>query len=320
MNEGGGLIVEARAETSAPPAAPAHDHIFLGASHAHHERRTRWVVGLSLVVMVAELAGGAAFHSVALLADGLHMSTHAGALVVAAAAYAYARRRAQDPRFGFGTGKVGDLAAFASGVGLLVVALLIGVESVQRLLHPEPVAFLQAAGVAILGFAVSLASAVLLRHDNGHGHGGGRGHHHRDHNVWAAYLHMVADVVTSVLTVGALLLGSATGWTFLDPITGLIGAALVASFAIALLRRASAVLLDMAPDAALVDEARRRLEADGDVVGDLHVWRIGPGHLALLAQVTTSSARRPADYRGRLAPLPELSHVTIEVEPRGSIG
>ncbi|MBE7220116.1 MAG: CDF family Co(II)/Ni(II) efflux transporter DmeF [Caulobacteraceae bacterium] len=315
MADGGAFPAEPPAPPAAgPPRASAHDHVFLGRSHAHHERRTRWVVALSLVVMVAELAGGFAYRSVALIADGLHMSTHAGALLVAAAAYAYARRAARDPRFGWGVGKVGDLAGFASGVGLLIVALLIAVESVERLLHPEPVAFLEAAAVAALGFVVSLASAVLLRHD--HGREGRRGHaHERDHNVWAAYLHMVADVVTSLLTVGALLIGYATGWVWMDPLTGLLGAALVASFAVALLRRAGAVLLDMRPDATLVDEARRRLEADGDVVGDLHVWRVGPGHLALLAQVATASQRRPDDYRARLASLPELSHVTIEVEP-----
>ena len=303
-----------RVEPPAPPegGADRRAHVFLGARHAHHERRTRWVVGLSLVVMAAELWGGAAFHSVALVADGLHMSTHAGALMVAALAYAYARRHAHDERFAFGTGKVGDLAAFASGVGLLVMAVLIGWESVQRLLRPEPVAFLDAAGVAVLGAGASLASAALL-HQHGHDHD--HAAHGRDHNVWAAYLHMVADVATSCLTVGALLLGLRTGWTWLDPVVGLFGAGLVASFAVALLRRAGAVLLDMRPDTTTAAEVRRRLEVGGDQVTDLHLWRVGPGHLALIAEVASPTPAPPSAYRARLAGVAGLSHVTVEVTP-----
>ena len=296
-----------------PVPTPSHDHVFLGARHARHERRTRWVVVLSFVVMVAELWGGWAYRSVALVADGLHMSTHAGALLVAAAAYAFARRRARDPRFALGTGKIGDLAAFASGVGLAVMAALIASESVGRMLHPEPVAFVEAAWVAMLGAVVSLASAGLLHH---HDHGAAHGraaHAERDLNVWAAYLHMLADVVTSLLTVAALLVGAATGWLWLDPLVGLLGAALVASFAVTLLRRAGAVLLDMRPPGDAADRVRARLEVGGDRVSDLHLWRLGPGHLALIAQVTSPSPKPVEAYHARLQGLTGLSHVTIEV-------
>ncbi len=281
-------------------------HVFLGARHAHHERRARVVVGLSLVVMAAELAGGAAYGSVALVADGLHMSTHAGALAVAAVSYAYARRHAHDPRFGFGTGKLGDLAAFASGVGLLVVAAFIAVESLHRLFAPEPVAFGQAAAVGALGLVVSLASAVLLHHR--------ADSHARDLNLWAAYLHMLADVVTSVLTVGALLLGRAFGWLWTDPLAGLVGAAVVASFAVGLLRSAGAVLLDMNPGADLTADVRTRLEAAGAQVVDLHLWRLGPGHLGLVAHLSETGGRPTSAFRAALDGVPHLSHVTLEVE------
>lgn len=289
-------------------------HIFLGPRHARHERRTRMVVALSLLVMAAELAGGWAYRSVALIADGLHMSTHAGALMVAAAAYAYARRRAHDPRFAFGTGKVGDLAGFASGVGLLVMAALIAAESVGRFLHPAPTAFAEAAGVAALGAVVSLASALLLHEDHEPAHAHVHAADGRDLNVWAAYLHMLADVVTSVLTVGALGLGLVTGWTWLDPLAALLGAGLVASFAVGLLRHAGAVLLDMRPDPAAAEEVRRRLQADGDRVLDLHLWRVGPGHLALVATVETGATA--ATLRERLAGMANLSHTTLETRPR----
>ena len=281
-------------------------HVFLGARHAHHERRARIVVGLSLAVMVLELGGGAMFGSVALVADGLHMSTHAGAMAIAAVSYAYARRHAHDPRFGFGTGKLGDLAAFSSGVALVVIAALIALESLHRLLTPEPVAFGQAATVASLGLAVSIVSAVLLHHRS-EAHG-------RDLNLWAAYLHMLADVVTSLLTVGALLLGRAFGWLWTDPLAGLIGAAVVASFAVGLLRSAGTVLLDMNPGAELTAEVKARLEGEGARVVDLHLWRLGPGHLGLVAHVKGGTRTGP-ELRRALAGLPGLSHVTLEVEP-----
>ena len=308
-------MAEEGATGPACAAAPEpHPHDFLGADHGRHERRTRAVVAVSLVAMAAELWGGRAFGSVALTADGLHMSTHAAALLAAAAAYAYARRRGRDPRFSFGAGKVGDLAAFGSGVGLLVMAALIAAESVGRLLRPEPIAFAQGAAVAALGLAVSLASAVLLHHGTADGHAHGHAHG-RDHNVWAAYLHMVADVLTSALTILALGVGARTGWTWLDPLVGLVGAALVASFAVQLMRRAGGALLDLQADPALAAEVRRRLEADGGRVVDLHLWRLGPGHLALLAQLVAAEPLAPSAYRARLSDLPGLSHVTIEVEP-----
>lgn len=305
-----------------------HEHLFLGADHARNERRTRWVVALTAAMMAAEIAGGLAFGSMALLADGLHMATHAGALGVAALAYHYARRHARNPRFAFGTGKLGDLAAFASALVLAVVALAIGWESVARLLTPVAIAYDEAIAIAGLGLVVNIASAWLLRdgdhhrHDHPRGHGDhdhGHGHHHhapgRDHNLRAAYLHVLADAATSVCALLGLAAGRFYGWAWMDALMGVAGGVMIARWSWGLLRDSGAVLLDAVPDPDLAAAIRDRLETGGDRIADLHLWRVGPGHAAAIVALVSDRPRPPAEYKARLGDLAGLSHVTVEVNP-----
>ena len=308
-----------------------HEHLFLGADHDRNERKTRTVIILCGVMMVAEIAGGALFGSMALIADGLHMSTHAAALLIAALAYVYARRHARDERFVFGTGKLGDLAAFASAIILALIAALIGWESIGRLLRPVPIAFDQALAVAALGLAVNLTSAWLLRdehdhgahahpHDDGRRHAGaapaaGRGQAHRDHNLRAAYVHVLADAAVSVLAIIGLLAGRQLGWIWMDPVMGIAGACVIANWSWGLVRVAAAVLLDLRPDAALAAAVLERLEKNGDRVADLHLWRIGPGHAAAIVSIVSDRPEPPSRYKALLADLRELSHVRVEVVP-----
>ena len=283
--------------TIQPAASPAHDHVFLAANHDENARRTLIVVVLTAVMMVGEIVAGVLTGSMALLADGIHMLTHAGALGVAAAAYSYARRHANDPRYSFGTGKVGDLAGFASALVLGLFAIGIGVESIRRLFEPTTVLFGEAAIVAVIGLVVNVVSALLLsgghhhshqhdHHDHGHhdhGHGG-------DNNLRSAYLHVLADALTSVLAIVALLSGHYLGWTWLDPIMGLVGAAVIAKWSWGLLRDTAAVLLDRT-DTHVADETREAIETPGDArIRDLHIWRVGPDAHAAIISVATSSA------------------------------
>ena len=282
-----------------------------------HESRVLLVGGLSLLVMGVELVAGVRLNSLALLSDGLHTSTHVGVMGVSAAAYVYARRHAFDPRFAFGPAKVGDLAAFASGVGLAVTALFIALESVQRLLRPEGVALREAAGVAALSLVVGLVSAAVLRgaHAREHVHAGraqlplpAPG---RDLNLWAAYLHMLADVITSVLAIAALLVGAMLGWTWLDAAVGLVNAAVVAVLAANLLRRAAGALLDMRP-AAGAEPLDAVLAAQGEATTGVRAWPVGPGRLAVV--VPAALARAPGLTR-RLARTAGVAHVLVEVDP-----
>ena len=414
-----------------PSGSPAgHSHVFLGAGHEQAERRTWWVIALCGAMMVLEIVGGLLFGSIALVADGLHMSTHAGALLLAALAYHYARRLAHDPRFTFGTGKLGDLAGFTSAVVLAMIALLIAYEAVSRLFAPVPIQFAEAIPIAVLGLLVNVASVWLLsggghHHHHGHGHGHGDGGHghanghrieahggalllqvfedgvppvfrvrreagafagagavtvetvrpggarqvfamrdrggwlesveaipephaftahvhvdgqayavafdedahgqgahgpgghgaaHRDNNMRAAVVHVLADAAVSVLVIAGLLLARAFGWLWMDPLAGLVGACVIASWSWGLVRDTGAILLDMVPDPHLADGVRRAVEAEGDRVADLHLWRLGPGHLGAILSVVTAQARGPEFYRLRLAGFPALSHVTVEVE------
>jgi cation diffusion facilitator family transporter len=352
------------------------------------------------------------------VADGLHMSTHAGALLLAALAYTYSRKHADDPRFSFGTGKLGDLAGFTSAIVLAMISLLIGYEAITRFLHPVTIHFGQAIPIAVLGLGVNLASVWLLgagghHHDHGHGHGhDGHGHDHaeethrietgagalelsvyedgvpprfrlhaedatlslqavgvetvrpdgqrqrftfadrggylesmeeipephaftahvsfagkehtvvfeehghgahdRDNNMRAAVIHVVADAAVSVLVIIGLVLARLFGWLWMDPLAGIVGACVIASWSYGLIRDTGAILLDMNPDRKLSDQIRRTVEAAGDAVADLHLWRLGPGHLGAILSVVTTSARDEAYYRARLARFPALSHVTIE--------
>jgi len=312
-------------------AGTPHDHVFLGARHDRHATRTLIVVAITAVTMVVEIAAGYAFGSMALLADGFHMSTHAGALLVAALAYRYARLHARDPAFSFGTGKVGDLAGFASAVVLGMIALLIAADSLHRLAQPAPIRFDEAILVAVFGLAVNLVSAALLHdgshdhhhdhdHDHnvdGHHHGDHHHHHHsahdHDHNFRAAYVHVAADALTSVLAIGALLAGRAFGWAFLDPAAGLLGALMIALWSVRLVRDSAGVLLDRVSDPKLAGAIRKRLEAKGARVTDLHLWRVGPGHNAAVISLVADTPEPAERYRAVLSGLHGLSHVTIEV-------
>ncbi|HEY1980135.1 MAG TPA: CDF family Co(II)/Ni(II) efflux transporter DmeF [Xanthobacteraceae bacterium] len=314
------------------------NHTFLGAHHDRHERRTWGVVALTAVMMVIEIAGGKVFGSIALVADGWHMGTHVTALAIAALAYLFARRHADDSRFSLGTGKFGELAAFSSAIILGIIALDVAYDSIMRLGHPVVIHFREAIPIAVLGLFVNLASAWLLRdehhHAHEHAHGGAhdRGHDHAPHdhnahnhnrlgrsaqghdiNLRAAYVHVLADALISILAIAGLSAAWAFGWNLLDPLVGLIGAAVIASWALSLLRAAGCVLLDTVPDPDLARHIRSLMELDGDRVCDLHVWQLGPGHLAVVASVVSAAPQAPAVYKARLAGLSGLSHVTVEV-------
>jgi cation diffusion facilitator family transporter len=394
---------------------PPHDHVFLGKDHDKAERRTWAVIVLCSIMMIAEIVGGALFGSLALIADGLHMSTHAGALLLAALAYTYARKYANDRSFTFGTGKFGDLAGYSSAIVLAMIALLIGYEAVSRLLNPVAISFNEAIPIAVLGLAVNVASAWLLsgghHHDHSHGHSHdhdhgeeprrielgrrimeievfednvpprfrvstdsgvlaasdvtiettrpdgsrhlfafdardeipephafvarvrlmqageaherelafeehehGLGAHHRDNNMRAAIIHVMADAAVSVLVIVGLLLARAFGWLWMDPLAGFIGALVIANWSFGLLRDTGNILLDRTPDPRMAERVRRAIESEGDQVTDLHLWRLGPGHLGAIVAIATTGAREAAHYRRRLARFADLSHVTVEVQ------
>jgi cation diffusion facilitator family transporter len=419
-------------------AAGEHSHIFLGAGHAANERRTWAAISLAGFMMVAEIAGGTLFGSLAVVADGFHMATHALALLIAAVAYSYARRHANDPRFVFGTGKLGDLAGFTSAIVLAIIALIIGYEAAVRLFSPVTIHFDEAILIAAGGLIVNIATAWLLsagggdHHGHAHGHGvrhrgGHDAHAHdeprridtgrgilllevfedgvpprfrlrrednlepasvlgdraasieterpggarqnfrfadrgaflesvdeipephafkarlrlagldhadayeldfvesghggalsasaagRDNNMRAAFVHVAADAAVSVLAICGLLLGRFFGWVWMDPVMGIVGALVIANWAYGLIRDTGGVLLDMNPDKAMAEELRRTIESDGDRLADLHVWRLGPGHLGAIVSIMTAKPRDAEFYRSRLSRFRMLSHVTIEV-------
>ncbi|RKT22185.1 cation diffusion facilitator family transporter [Paraburkholderia sp. RAU2J] len=403
-----------------------HDHIFLGAAHESNARKTWAVIALCSAMMLIEIGGGSMFGSLALVADGLHMSTHAGAMLIAALAYTYARKHATDPRFVFGTGKLGDLAGFTSAIVLAMIALLIGYEAVSRFLVPVPVHFGEAIPIAVVGLLVNIVSVWLLsggHHGHSHGHGhdehahedeaqrvfapsgvfvlsifedgvppvfrimpetsnskldaaafsvttirpdgtcqpfaladrGGYleskedipephafkaivrlpdGEHEvefeehkrdhddvheaavRDHNIRSAYIHVMADAAVSVLAIIGLVLARAFGWLWMDPLAGVIGALVIANWSYGLMRDTGGILLDMNPDRKMADNVRHVIEDNGDKVLDLHVWRVGPGHMSAVVSVATSeSQRNPGFYHAALKRFKGLSHVTVEVNP-----
>lgn len=288
------------------------------------ERRAWLVVGLTTVMMVAEISVGLWSGSMALLADGWHMATHAVALGVTGLAYILARRESADARYAFGTWKIEVLGGFASAIVLGLVALQVAFESVQRAFVPVELHYEQAIWVAVLGLGVNALCALLLKHEPGHGHAHAHAHHlepeheptvhAHDLNLRAAYLHVVADALTSVLAIAALLGARWLGWAWLDPAMGLVGALLVARWSVHLVRETSQVLLDREMSHPLVEKIRARFEADGDArVSDLHVWRVSRTQFACVASVVADTPRRGAEYRERLRDLPELVHVTVEV-------
>ncbi|MEA3196643.1 MAG: hypothetical protein QOF32_695 [Gammaproteobacteria bacterium] len=344
-----------------------HGHVFLGTGHEQNERKTWAVILLCGVMMVVEIVGGSLYGSLALVADGLHMSTHAGAMLIAALAYTYARRHAHDARFVFGTGKLGDLAGFSSAIVLALIAVLIGYEAILRFLSPIPIHFTEAIPIAVVGLMVNVASAWLLSGDHhGHSHGHGHDHSHdhaahdhaahdhaahdhaahdhaahdhpahdhaahdhathadhsssahRDNNIRSAYIHVVADAAISVLAITGLVLARAFGWMWMDPLAGVIGALVIANWSYSLMRDTGSILLDMNPDQGMTDKVRAAIESDGDRLVDLHLWRLGPGHLGAVVSVLTSKPRDCEYYRARLKSYKSLSHVTVEVTNTGA--
>ncbi len=338
-----------------------HSHVFLGARHEQNERKTWAVIVLCAAMMVIEIVGGSVYGSLALVADGLHMSTHAGAMLIAALAYTYARRHAHDGRFMFGTGKFGDLAGFSSAIVLAMIALLIGYEAIARFLSPVPIHFAEAIPIAVVGLGVNIVSAWLLSgdhhgHSHGHDHGHADDHHadevrqvatdrgvaelcsvkrelkfeehshdhaahdthsstaHRDNNIRSAYIHVMADAAVSVLAITGLVLARSFGWMWMDPVAGIIGALVIANWSLGLLRDTGRILLDMNPDERMTNQVRKAIESDGDRLVDLHLWRLGPGHLGAVVSVVTSNSRDCEFYRARLKGFHSLSHVTVEVK------
>ena len=357
MADGAGLNIGGEVDEAAPFR---HAHAFLGRHHDRNARKARAVLGLTAAMMVVEIGAGLFTHSMALLADGVHMATHAGVMLMAAAAYWLAERRQGDARFSFGVGKFGDLAAYSSAIVLALTAVGIFAEAVQRLLTATPVAFAEALPVAVLGLLVNLLSAWLLRdepHDHGHGspsshddkhrhehdndhvhrhdkgdthdnhphahgHPEGRSHSHGAHghehdlNLRAAYLHVAADAAVSVLAIVALALAATLGWTWTDPVVGIVGAVVIGRWAWGLIKAAGATLVDMAPADGIVQTVAQRLQAGGERLADLHVWRVGPGAVSVIAAVVTRDPQAPQVYRDRLADLEQVRHVTIEVIAR----
>ncbi|SDH65905.1 CDF family Co(II)/Ni(II) efflux transporter DmeF [Roseospirillum parvum] len=306
-----------------------HEHVYVDPHQGQAERRVVWVIALTGAAMLLEIGGGWLFNSMALLADGWHMASHAGALGLTVFAYRYARRHRHDARFTFGTGKVGALGGFASAIGLGIVALMMVWESVQRFLEPLAIRFDEAMAVAVLGLLVNLLSAWLLHqggghhHHHGHDHGHDHDHvHHHvqeshtggDQNLRAAFLHVVADALTSVLAIVALLAGKTMGWTWMDPLMGIVGALVIGHWTLGLLRDTGRILLDGSVGETVRDDIRRRIEADADNrVSDLHVWQVGPDHLAVIVSLVTHYPRPAGHYKALLAGRDDLAHVTVEV-------
>ncbi|PZQ73261.1 MAG: cation transporter [Variovorax paradoxus] len=307
------------------PSASGHDHFFLGSDHQRNERKVWLVIALTASMMLVEIVAGSIYGSMALVADGWHMSTHAGAMLITALAYRFARQHVGNPRFTFGTGKLGDLAGFASAIVLALIALLIAWESLVRLTQPIHIDFHQAIAVAVVGLGVNLVCAWLLKDDHAH-HGHNHGHHHHDHdhhvpgksrdnNLRAAYIHVLADALTSVFAIVALLLGRSYGWLWADPVMGVVGALVIARWSWGLIRDSGSVLLDAAVEGEEVrQEIREAVEPTGSEVTDLHVWQVGPGHFAAIVSLVAREPQEPAHYKALLAHIHELSHVTIEVQ------
>jgi cation diffusion facilitator family transporter len=293
-----------------------HQHDF-AVIEEHGERRTRQVLILTAITMLLEVAAGMAYGSMALLADGWHMGTHVAAFVITIVAYRFAKRHANSRNFAFGPGKVSVLGGFASAIALAAAALLMLIESLQRLLSPQSIHFNEAILVAALGLTVNIVSAYLLRdhHDHHHDHDGDHdtGHHH-DHNLKAAYLHVLADALTSVLAIAALMFGKYLGWNWLDPVIGIVGAAVIARWAWGLLRETGVILLDGSIDGKYLAAIQEKIENEFDNrVADMHVWRVGPADYAAILSIVTHHPQKMEYYKGLLADFKEISHLTIEL-------
>jgi len=304
-----------------------HIHTLDRWKHAHEfeihdrssERKVLLVVALTMVTMVAEITAGMLFGSMALLADGWHMGTHAVALGIAALAYYFVRKHAHDRRFTFGTGKIGVLGGFSSALVLAVVALLMVIESIVRFINPRPILFDEAIMVATLGLAVNLISALILHKPPSHSRTektSHAGHHHgdHDHNMRGAYLHVVADALTSILALVALCAGKIWHWVWMDPMMGMVGALLIAQWARGLLRDTGKILLDRDVDPQVIDQIYDIIEADADNrIADLHLWKVGSNKLAAIISLVTHFPQAPQHYKKLLGQVHNLAHITIEV-------
>lgn len=292
------------------------DRTYLGADHARNERRVWLAAAVSSIALALQLTGGLAFNSMALLAGGIHTAAHVAALILAGVAYLLSRRLAGDRRFSFGAGKIGYLAAFANAAALGVTALLLAWESVRHMGGGEVAHYHQATPLAVAALGINIICMWLLRPPR---QGRALRHGDGDLNLNAVHLHLAADVLVSILAIAGLLAGEHLGWTWADPAAGLLGVALVARFAWTLARGSGAVLLDMTPNPALASDIRRRLEALGAEVIDLHLWRLGPGHHAAIAVVSDPEDRPAQTFRAALNEVAGLSHLTVEVRGPGRL-
>jgi len=293
-----------------------HDHVFGQDKVRPGERRTLWVIFITATMMVVEITTGLAYGSMALLADGLHMGSHTAALGITTIAYVYTRRRATDSRFSFGTGKVNAFAGYTSAVLLALFALLMAWESFARFFNPVEIAFNQAIVVAILGLVVNGASMIMLggHHDHDHSHDHHHGHSHTDHNLRAAYLHVLADALTSLLAIFALLAGKFFGLNWMDPAMGIVGAILVARWSVGLIRDTSGILLDHQAPATLQEKARTAIEAiDDNRVADLHIWSIGPNIYSASFSIVSDSPKPPEHYKNLIPKDLGIVHSIVEV-------
>mgnify|MGYP006279691735 FL=1 len=291
-----------------------HDHTFGQDRKRPGEGRTFIVIGVTATMMVIEIAAGVAFGSMALLADGLHMASHAAALSINGLAYIYARRHAGDPRYSFGTGKVNALGGYTGAILLAVFALLMVWESGDRIVSPVEIAFNQAIAVAVVGLIVNGASMLILGHGHDHEDHEHHGHHHHDHNLRAAYLHVLADALTSFLAIFALLVAKFFGLIWMDPLMGFVGAALVFKWSLGLLRTTSRVLLDRQGSEDVQRKIKESLEADQQSrVTDLHLWSLAPGKYSLIVSLLSWNGKTPSDYKQVIPSHMNVVHASIEV-------
>ena len=297
-----------------------HQHSFK-VDNPQGEKRTKLVILITVIMMTVEISTGYMFGSMALLADGWHMGTHAAALSITVFAYIYARRHADNPRYSFSTGKVGVLGGFASAVVLGVIALLMAGESLKRLFSPVDIQFNEAIGVAIIGLVVNLVCAYLLHANHSHSHGHEHGHdhnhhsHHHDHNLRAAYLHVMADALTSFLAIFALLTGKHFGWIWMDPVMGIVGAVVITRWSVGLLKDTSRILLDKEATSDLAEKIRSTIESDSDnLIADLHVWQVSPNNLSVILTVVTHFPKAPDHYKSLLKKIVGNAHITVEVQ------
>ncbi|MHB8151234.1 MAG: CDF family Co(II)/Ni(II) efflux transporter DmeF [Desulfobulbia bacterium] len=294
-----------------------HPHDF-AVIQEHGEKRTGQVLVITAITMLFEIGAGMAYGSMALLADGWHMGTHVAAFLITIFAYRFAKKHANNTAFAFGTGKVGVLGGFASAIALIVVALVMLIESGQRILAPHPIHFNEAIGVAALGLLVNIACAFLLQdhHDHDHGHGEDDHHHHHDHNLKAAYLHVMADALTSVLAIGALISGKYFGWHWLDPLMGIVGALVISRWAYSLVRETGGILLDGSINAATLGAIKEKIEGALDNrIADMHIWKVGPAHYAAILSIVTHYPQKIDYYKELLRDFPNLAHLTVEIHP-----